>query len=251
MEKKKQWLCCNMLKKLIFKNYRCFENFELSVRNIAILLRLQTIIDPNYQTPIDHIPAVSLGGWSRFDEALGAARLFHEKTKGDIQAYCILDRDYHTEEEISNLYKKAKESHLELHVWNKKEIENYLIVPKAIFRMIGLGEEKWSQFYDEFMEVVSHLYDKTHASTMDYLSSLDRSKIASESMKKATEILDKPWESLEGRISVVNGKDLLSTVNIWLKEKYNVNSSRDKLIKALTPEDISQEIKDVIKRLTY
>lgn len=72
-------------------------------RDIKTLLRLQAIVDPSYHTPIDHIPSVSLGGWARFNEALGAARLFHEETNGEIQTYCILDRDYHTAEEIQEL----------------------------------------------------------------------------------------------------------------------------------------------------
>ena len=68
-------------------------------------------------------------------------------------------------------------------------------------------------------------------------------------MKKATSMLAPSWATLEGRLSVVNGKELLSLVNSWLREQYKVKSSRDKLIKALIPIDISQEIKNVINLL--
>ena len=219
-------------------------------RDVKTLTKLQAIIDPLYQTPIDHIPSVSLGGWTRFDEALGASRLFYEETRGDIQTYCILDRDFHTKEEIDDLYKKAEESHLILHIWNRKEIENYLVSPKAIFRMIGFEEKDWDKFYGEFMDVTDSLRSSTLSSKMDYLSTLHRSKTPSAIMNLATELLKEPWSSLDGRLSVVNGKDLLSTVNSWLREKYKVKSSRDKLIKSLSPDDISQEIKDVINMLT-
>ena len=220
-------------------------------RDIKTLLRLQAIVDPHYSTPIDHIPSVALGGWGRFNEALGAARLFYDETDGEIQTYCILDRDFHTEKEILDLQKKAAESHLTLHIWAKKEIENYLITPRSVFRMTGLSEDHWGAFCDEFMEVISALYDSTLASMMDYLSTLDRSKSPSAYMKEATDRLSQPWETLEGRIAVVNGKDLLSVVNVWLREKYKVKSSRDKLIKQLTLDDVSQEVTDIILELTH
>ena len=218
--------------------------------DVKTLLRLQAIVDPQYQVPVDHIPSVSLGGWARFNEALGAARLFYEETHGEIKTYCILDRDYHTEDEIRNLYNKASESHLNLHVWTKKEIENFLITPESVFRLTGLEEASRSEFLEKFMELTDQLYDGTLSATMDYLSSIDRSKTASVAMKMATSMLAPSWATLERRLSVVNGKELLSLVNSWLREQYKVKSSRDKLIKALTPNDISQEIKDVINLLT-
>ena len=218
--------------------------------DVKTLVRLQAIVDPQYQVPIDHVPSVSLGGWTRFNEALGAARLFYEETNGEIETYCILDHDYHTEEEIRNLYAKADESHLTLHVWSKKEIENYLITPESVFRLMGLEENQRPEFLDNFFKLTDQLYQSTLTATMDYLSSIDRSKTAGVIMKMAADILTPSWSTLEGRLSVVNGKELMSLVNSWLRNQHKVKSSRDKLIKALTPDDISQEIKDVINLLT-
>lgn len=218
--------------------------------DVKTLVRLQAIVDPQYQVPIDHVPSVSLGGWTRFNEALGAARLFYEETHGEIETYCILDHDYHTEEEIRNLYAKADESHLTLHIWSKKEIENYLITPESVFRLIGLEEDQRPEFLENFFKLTDQLYQSTLTATMDYLSSIDRSKTAGVIMKMAADILTPSWSTLEGRLSVVNGKELMSLVNSWLRNQHKVKSSRDKLIKALTPDDISQEIKDVINLLT-
>ena len=98
--------------------------------------------------------------------------------------------------------------------------------------------------------MTNQMYARTLESTMDYLSSVERSKTAGAIMKMATSVIAPSWDTLEGRLSVVNGKDLMSLVNSWLRNQYKVKSSRDKLIKALTPDDISQEIKDVINLLT-
>ena len=61
---------------------------------------------------------------------------------------CILDRDYHFDEEIAELYRKAEENHLNLHVWEKKEIENYILTPQSIFRLIEQPQETYPIFLE-------------------------------------------------------------------------------------------------------
>lgn len=219
-------------------------------KDIKTLTRLQNIACPESDIPLDQLPTVALGGWSRFNEALGAARLFHEETDGVIKTFCILDRDYHTDAEVIELYRRAAESHLTLHVWSRKEIENYILSPKAIFRLSDAPAESYETFCAELFSELGSLYDQTLGGIMDQLSTSDRSKMPSTFLNAAKEILDPKWNTLEGRLSVANGKDLVSTVNTWLKTRYHKSSSRTKLINALTPEDIPSEVKDLIHILS-
>ena len=219
-------------------------------KDIKTLTRLQNIACPESEIPLDQLPTVALGGWSRFNEALGAARLFHEETDGVIKTFCILDRDYHTDAEVIELYRRAAESHLTLHVWSRKEIENYILSPKAIFKLSDAPAESYETFCAELFSELGSLYDQTLGGIMDQLSTSDRSKMPSTFLNAAKEILDPKWSTLEGRLSVANGKDLVSTVNTWLKTRYHKSSSRTKLINALTPEDIPSEVKDLIHILS-
>jgi hypothetical protein len=52
----------------------------------------------------------------------------------EVVAYSIFDSDYHTEEQIAERYDEATKRGVELHIWTKKEIENYFLVPNAVFR---------------------------------------------------------------------------------------------------------------------
>ena len=61
--------------------------------------------------------------------------------------------------------------------------------------------------------------------------------------------LSEKWNTLEGRLSVANGKDIISIVNTWMQTKYKKSCSKNRLIEALNIEDISTEIVDVIYRL--
>ena len=84
---------------------------------------------------------------------------------------------------------------------------------------------------------------------MDQLASFDKSKMPSSFLEEAETILAQKWSTLEGRLATANGKSLISAINGWIRSKYKRNCSRNKLISALEPEDISQEIKDLVKEL--
>lgn len=219
-------------------------------KDIKTLTKIQSIINLKNPIMIDQLPSVELGGWSRFTEALGTSRLFFDETKGDIKTFCILDRDYHTEQEIDDLYKKAKENYLELHVWKKKELENYLLTPKSIFKITNLPEGKYEEFYETLFEKIDDLKDQTRGGILDQLVKSDKSKTPSYFLKDADEILNKKWDTLENRLSLANGKDLISLINDFIKTKYNRSCSRAKLLEALSPTDIDCEMKDVVEMLT-
>lgn len=59
-----------------------------------------------------------------------------------VQRVCLLDSDYHTEAEIEERLREARERGVELKIWQRKEIENYLLVPQAISRVIGARVRK-------------------------------------------------------------------------------------------------------------
>ena len=61
--------------------------------------------------------------------------------------------------------------------------------------------------------------------------------------------MEQQWQTLEGRLSIACGKDILSIVNEWIRDKYHRSSSMTKIIDTLTPEDIAEEMKAVIDEL--
>lgn len=218
-------------------------------KDISILKRMQAILYPHSVLSIDQLPTVSLGGWSRYNEALGAARLFYEETQGQIKTLCILDRDYHSDGEVQKLYALANENHLELHIWKKKEIENYLLVPNALAKVAGISPEDYegiSAFKAGLFQELDKLAMDTKGCKFDQLHKADRSKEISYFLKEVEEWFSSNWTTLEGRLSVACGKDIISLVNDWIKKRYNKSSSRSKIISQLQPTDIPSEMKEVV-----
>lgn len=115
-------------------------------KDLKILSRLKDKLDIQTQQPLDTLPCIPLGGFSKLNEAFGASKLFYEETNGTIACHCILDRDYYSDEYIGVQIKTAQDSHLLLHIWKMKEIENYLLIPQAIFRIVDKPQSEYDQF---------------------------------------------------------------------------------------------------------
>ena len=52
-----------------------------------------------------------------------------------IQCICLLDSDYFPKDMIEEKNDEASANHLNLHIWNRKEIENYLLESEVLFRL--------------------------------------------------------------------------------------------------------------------
>ncbi len=212
-------------------------------KDIKILSRLYAILYPSATSSIKQLPSIELGGRSRFDEALGIAKFLTSESKGDISTYCILDRDYYSEEEVQDLYDKASRYNLKLYIWKKKELENYLVTPNSVFRTAKLKQSEFEEFKKELFAELDKLKEQTINSFSDQLHVKNRNLKPSTLRQEAEKIVEAKWKDLDSIFSVVNGKDLISLINEWLFRKYNRQSSINILLRNLYPEDISKELK--------
>src|SRR5450631_494253 len=114
----------------------------LEGKDIEILKQFQNTLTPESNEPLDTLPHMPIGGWGGWNYAVGS-RMFLKNALGEeISTYCLLDSDYHTQEAISARYDEALRVGVRLHVWRRKEIENYLLVPTAICRVIQARSPK-------------------------------------------------------------------------------------------------------------
>lgn len=218
--------------------------------DLKILSKFHSILYPDSDLTLETLPNASLGGWSRLDEAFGASKLFHDETEDSIKCYCILDRDYYSDEEIEKQKEKAQECFLNLHIWEKKEIENYILIPETLFRISKLKLNELSNFISSLQEMV----EEFKLDTIDQISTRiyehNRRQLAlSTCNKKARRIVNSKWDTLTNRLSIISGKDMLSRINGWMKEKYKKSCSMNKILKSINPDEIEDEVKMVIDKL--
>ena len=73
-------------------------------------------------------------------------RFFAKNVDDEIVIYCFLDRDYLPDEAIETRYDEAKSAGINLTIWSVKELENFLIIPTAIARLIANKTKKAVDF---------------------------------------------------------------------------------------------------------
>ena len=105
-------------------------------KDMNLLKRFHKLLFPESIEPLDGLPNMPIGGWSGWPYAIGSAMLLTNAVGQDIVTYCVLDSDYHTEETKRHRLDEAIRRNVQLHIWNRKETENYLIVTRAIERTI-------------------------------------------------------------------------------------------------------------------
>lgn len=219
-------------------------------KDVDILKRIQNNLFPASNEPLDVIPSVSIGGWGGWNRAVGSKLILKNAGQENIVTYCILDSDYHTEEEIKERYEQAKKNGISLKIWNKKEIENYLINPNAIKRIIEKNsdssitlkeiEEKINEFTEELKEdYLDLLMDKIHVESRRTGKFIEPST----AKKKAKKELEKCWEN---KVDIVSGKALLKKISNWTNDSFNVIINPNRLAQELRKSEIPTELIEVI-----
>ncbi len=217
--------------------------------DIKILAKFADVLYPDRTDSLAILPTISLGGFCNLNETFGAAKLFHSETDGTIECYCILDSDYFPEEQIQEKYEAAEQNYLKLHVWSKKEIENYLLVPNVLFRITKKCEEYRSTFMKELEDMADEFSDEVFDQYGEHIRKHKSGIEHSTANKVARDFMDKNWTSLENKLSLISGKSFIKKLNQWYKDKFRVGCSITKIINNFLPEDIDEEMKKVIHSL--
>ncbi len=139
----------------------------LEGHDLVFLKIFQDKLFPASNEPLDALPNFSIGGWGGWNYVVGSSMLLKGSGGEEITKYCILDRDYHTSDEIGERYQSAVQHRIGLHIWGKKEIENYVLCISSIVRLLNTSKKKGKNVTAGHVETIlneicEHLKDKTH-----------------------------------------------------------------------------------------
>ena len=162
----------------------------------------------------------------------------------------MLDRDYSFDEEIDDYLRKAEESGLILHIWSKKEIENYIVTPEIVFKASKLPANKKEEFFMELDKLADGFYNDVFDSYAQKHSSLNRGKEIKNHNDAARKFLQAKWGTLTEKMSFISGKDLKKAIFAFLNENYNIALRDGDLINAISHDNIDNEMIRVLSLLT-
>ncbi|MHB1089639.1 MAG: AAA family ATPase [Ilumatobacteraceae bacterium] len=202
---------------------------------------------------LDAIPNMSVGGWTGWPKVDGSAQ-FLKNTAGDlISSYSIFDSDYHLPSEVTARFDKAVAIGVRLHVFLRKEIENYLLVPSAIARLITMRSRSadsstvLADVEREVERVCLELVEDAVEGYTTLYNDLNRGNTsAGKAARWARKYVDARLTEQDGTTAVIHGKDAVRAVSAWSKTQFDVSLSSIAIAAILNPDEIAAEIRELL-----
>jgi energy-coupling factor transporter ATP-binding protein EcfA2 len=174
----------------------------------------------------------------------------------------IYDRDYYCPEEIGERLSALWSEITYAHVHERKELENYLLVPAALQRAL---DRELSERYRRTGEapipketIVDMLHRLSNPHKAELLSQYvaRRSTYLQKSKKDAATIaretidwFDAKWAVIDQRMEVVAGKDLLAAVRGEVQDSYGVSLTAHKVIEAFRVDEVPSDLIELLHGL--
>lgn len=181
---------------------------------------------------------------------------------GKVAAAAILDRDYRSIEECSDIKEKCDTFCGLTVIHSRKEIENFLLVPSTLDRAAKKRVADRNRRTDKALKYVPTM----QAVLRDYVAEcktsvtsqhlafrrrFDRHKNPgldeATSNGKALAELDVIWSSLDEALEIIPGKDCIGFVNQRLQEQFGVSVTPTGVIEVMTPEEVPEEVTTLVR----
>ena len=176
----------------------------------------------------------------------------------DLKGYSIVDRDFKPDDLVASLIEKAKTKHVLTHVWNLHEIENYLLKPSIIEKIVNKKiDDSTQEKISNVKEIIIESSNEMRQDIEDYMSQTlihwTRQKgetiEVSNANKKARQIIASKWNNWDDLIQIIPGKEILRKVKEKVQLTHNVSFGDLELASEMTPDDIDDEIKSVLSEI--
>lgn len=230
------------------------EDFR-TIRRLAKKLGFDELSTGVGITPLE---SGGFGSWQRVStlasgiaDALGAS----------LMVAAIYDRDYFCDEEIASIEKVLGGVLSMASVLQRKEMENYLIVPAAIDRAIrrAIAEKKSrtdeASEVPDIMKLIEEITDdmkdevcaQLTAKRTSYLrsSGRDPADITTETMRR----FSKRWRDIGSRLGLVPGKEVLRRLRDEIQRISGVTLTLARIVDAMRKEEIPADLSAMITKL--
>lgn len=226
----------------------------LEGNDMSLLKKFYEKLYPDSDFSIDNIFYEKIGGFLNLEKYNKVAELF-SKIDSNLSVISVLDRDYYPESYLDSIRDKASDV-IKLHIWTKKEFENYLLVPEVLFRISKSNDRK--NFYKKLEEICDSFREQTFDNFYDITVTLgkgDEKELKpkwgpTKDLSKCKELFYSSWDKgLENKISMINGKDLRKKFYEFIKDEYNQDCTDKIVFKEMNEDEIHEDVKNVISDL--
>jgi predicted ATPase len=217
----------------------------LEGKDMAILKPLHDLQFPRADA-LDVSPSFAVGGWGGWHSATGIAG-FVKHGDAEVMVYAVFDSDYFWPAQIDQRKAEAHEKDIQVQIWRAKEIENYLLIPAVIQRVIAMRCTNPPTVAD-VEQTLEEVAESLKARIVDGFSDSEPTKgwSASTKRKAAEEHIAPSWGTLAGKLARVPGKDALSGLAAWSKDNFDVSFGRGTIVAAMSQADLPAEVQSFL-----
>jgi hypothetical protein len=222
--------------------------------DVKLLRILQSVAKPP-SLPIDLVPHAEIGGRGGWGSGVPSRLPPTNAEGGKIRSYAILDRDYFPDEEIAERYAEARRWGVQLRVWSRKELENYMLVPDAISRYIGAKVRDGKAGPDakavaaETDRIITRMREEILDAMATLLLTRDRKGGLTKANRTARTILAKRWRTRNGRWTTASGKDVISRLSEWSQHEFGVGFGAEAIAREMTVDEVDPEVIEVMQAI--
>ncbi len=223
--------------------------------DLKLLRLIQDVLFPDSPTPFDTLPNMQLPGWGAWNWAVGSQMLLKNAADESIQVMCILDSDFHTPNQIAQRRRDGANRGIWLHIWSKKELENYLLVPEAIARLIArtsgrrTAPPSVSEVQNKLEVEAEELMEKVLDAYSQEFFSEDRTGGVRQANTKARELIRLRQADGANPVCLVSGKELFSRMSNWAQTEFGVSISVTRVARNIRANELPSELLDVVREI--
>lgn len=191
---------------------------------------------------------VPLGGFSRRD----LASAFSETVAalgGDIKTVVLLDGDLRSQDAIDQETGLLRKAGALVHVWQRREIENYLLQPSAISAASGLTLSDAQDLLNDTLESYKSeaSITLTSARLAEHAQGLTKGLAHKTVLQRAEKEFEDHWSTDAGKLSVVDPKLVLKTINASIQQASLKSVSPISLARCITPAETPDEVTQFLR----
>lgn len=203
-----------------------------------------------------------LGGFPALDSLKDICRGIQSAVSEPVAFGGLFDRDFRSDAEIESFESALAKSLCLVHVWYRKEIENYLLVPTVLDRAIDAElarrASRGAPVLHREVDIDALLHEVTDPLREDVESKYVAARIAvrdkrsddlSTAHRELMQEFKRRWEKLDVRLSLVPGKQTLASLNEALLERVGISLSAAAIVNSFHVKDVTFELATVLRQL--
>jgi predicted ATP-dependent endonuclease of OLD family len=193
------------------------------------------------------VAIVPLGGYSRATEIEPFRWLNEHFLKESVQEWVVLDRDYRSEPETRRTKAEFTKLGIKCHVWKRKELESYLLAPRAMSKLSG-ADADWVA--DQLENIAAGMKTRVQSALANARQGRERDQSRREQiLREALEDFDALWAEEENRLDLCPAKEVLSQLNQRLQASGKKAVSAVAIAREMREDEIPAEMAAVLRQI--